>query len=220
METRTRTTSTLFAIALLFVAACGESDDADESIAQLESALVADDATTKAVFAETASALAPESIEAAIAYGQAQVDISLYTGCSAGEYRMGASPTTEMHFDGRVCGQSYIYVLRPGWKGFDCSGLIYKMFEYAGVNFPYTSSAAMAALPAVPKESIQRGDLLVKPGSHVAMYLGVAEGTPWALEASPKIVMEQAGIWRVAKGVMVVDATSYLNSPSYTARRP
>jgi cell wall-associated NlpC family hydrolase len=214
----------IFMFAASSVAGCGglpdvNGHDADESIAQLENAPVADDATTKAVFAETASALAPESIEAAIAYGQAQVDISLYTGCSAGEYRMGASPATEMQFDGRVCGQSYIYGLRPGWKGFDCSGLIYKMFEYAGVYFPYTSSAEMEAVPAVPKESIQRGDLLVKPGSHVAMYLGVADGTPWALEASPKIVMEQYDIWRVAKGVMVVDATPYLNSSSYTAHR-
>ncbi|MPZ78892.1 MAG: hypothetical protein GEV28_00200 [Actinophytocola sp.] len=117
------------------------------------------------------------------------------------------------------CGQSYISVLRPGWKGFDCSGLIYKMFEHAGVDFPYTSSAAMAALPSVAKSQIQRGDLLVKPGSHVAMYLGVADGVPWALEASPKQVLEQNGIWRVAQGVMVVDASSYLNDSGYGAHR-
>lgn len=160
-------------------------------------------------------------IEAAIAYGQAQVGVSLYTGCSAGSYRMGASPSHEMHFDGRTCGQSYIYVLRPGWKGFDCSGLIYKMFQHAGVNFPYTSTAQMinANLPSVPKSQIRRGDLLLKSG-HVAMYLGTtADGIPWALEASPKQVLEQDGIWRVAKGVMAVDARPYLNSSSYTVRR-
>lgn len=215
--------ATLLATAFLFVASCGESmdaDDAEESIAQLERALVADDAALNAIFADTASTLAPAAIEAAIAYGQAQVGSSLYTGCSAGTYRMGASPTKEMQFDGRGCGQSYIYVLRPGLKGFDCSGLIYKMFQAAGVSFPYTSSSAMAALPAVSKASIQRGDLLVKPGSHVAMYLGVSGGIPWALEASPKQILEQSGIRRVAKGVMAVDARSYLSSSSYTARRP
>lgn len=159
------------------------------------------------------------AIETAIAYGQAQVGKSLYTGCSAGKYRMGATPTQEMHFDGRTCGQSYIYVLRPGWRGYDCSGLIYKMFQAAGVYFPYTSSSAMAALPAVSKSQIRRGDLLVKPGSHVAMYLGVANGIPWALEASPKRVLEQSGIWRVAQGVMAVDARPYLNSSGYSARR-
>lgn len=160
-------------------------------------------------------------IEAAIAYGQAQVGISLYTGCSAGNYRMGASPGQEVHFDGRTCGQSYIYVLRPGWKGYDCSGLIYKMFQAAGVSFPYTSTAQMinAGLPSVPKAQIRRGDLLLKSG-HVAMYLGkTSDGVPWALEASPKQVLEQDGIWRVAKGVMAVDARPYLNSSSYTVRR-
>ncbi|HEY0641202.1 MAG TPA: NlpC/P60 family protein [Pseudonocardiaceae bacterium] len=169
--------------------------------------------------ATTTVGVASAAIEAAIAYGQAQVGVSLYTGCSAGAYRMGAMPSQEMHFDGRSCGQSYIYVLRPGWKGFDCSGLIYRMFQAAGVYFPYTSSSAMAALPAVPKSQIRRGDLLVKPGSHVAMYLGIANGIPWALEASPKQILEQSGIWRVAKGVMAVDARPYLNSSGYTARR-
>jgi peptidoglycan DL-endopeptidase RipA len=169
--------------------------------------------------ADAGHAAASAAIEQAIAYGQAQVGVSLYTGCSAGAYRMGASPSREMHFDGRGCGQSYIYVLRPGWRGYDCSGLIYKMFQAAGVHFPYQSSSAMAALPTVPKSQIRRGDLLLKPGSHVAMYLGVADGIPWALEASPKQILEQSGIYRVAKGVMAVDARSYLNSSSYTARR-
>ena len=164
-------------------------------------------------------AATPEDIEEAIAFGDAQVGVSLYTGCSAGAYRMGAMPEEEMSFDGRGCGQRYIYVLSPGWKGFDCSGLIYRMWEAAGVDFPYQSSAAMAALPEVPKSEIQRGDLLLKPGSHVAMYLGVADGVPWAIEASPKIVHEQDGIWRVAEGVMVIDASAYLQSSAYSARR-
>jgi hypothetical protein len=169
--------------------------------------------------AAATQAATSSAIETAIAYGQAQVGVSLYTGCSAGAYRMGASPSREMHFDGRGCGQSYIYVLRPGWKGYDCSGLIYKMFQAAGVYFPYQSSSAMSVLPTVSKSQIRRGDLLLRPGSHVAMYLGVANGIPWALEASPKQILEQAGIYRVAKGVMAVDARPYLNSTSYTARR-
>ena len=77
----------------------------------------------------------------------------------------------------------------------------------------------MAALPEIDKADIQRGDLLVNPGSHVAMYLGVADGVPWVLEASPKEVLEQSGIYRVAKGVMAVDATPYLNSGEFTAHR-
>ncbi len=167
------------------------------------------------------SSMTSAQIEAAINYGQAQVGRSLYTGCWGGSYRLGASPATEMHFDGRNCGQSYIYVLRPGWRGFDCSGLIYRMFQAAGVYFPWTSTAQMvnAGLPQVSKASIRRGDLLLKSG-HVAMYLGkTADGVPWALEASPNQILEQDGIWRVALGVMAVDARPYLNSSSYTARR-
>jgi cell wall-associated NlpC family hydrolase len=167
----------------------------------------------------TASATSAQ-IETAIAYGQAQVGKSLYTGCWGGSYRFGATPTQEMHFDGRNCGQSYIYVLRPGWKGYDCSGLIYKMFQAAGVYFPWTSTAQMinAGLPLVSKAQVRRGDLLLKSG-HVAMYLGVANGIPWALEAAPKQILEQSGIYRVAKGVQAVDARPYLNSSSYTVRR-
>jgi hypothetical protein len=165
------------------------------------------------------AAVSPDQIENAIAYGQAQVGHSLYTGCSAGAYRMGGTPTEEMQFDGRGCGQSYIYILRPGWVGFDCSGLMYMMFQSAGVDFPYTSSAAMAAIPEVSKAEIQRGDLLVNPGHHVAMYLGVADGVPWALESSPKTTLEQSGIYKVAEGVQAIDASEYLNSGSYTAHR-
>lgn len=167
----------------------------------------------------SATALPPETIENAIAYGQAQVGHALYTGCSAGAYRMGATPTEEMQFDGRGCGQSYIYILRPGWVGFDCSGLIYMMYQSAGVDFPYTSSAAMAAIPEVPKSEIQRGDLLVKPGSHVAMYLGEADGVQWVLEASPKTTLEQDGIYKVAEGVQAIDASVYLNDAGFTAHR-
>lgn len=160
-------------------------------------------------------------IEAAIAYGQSKVGKSLYTGCWAGPYRMGATPTTEMSFDGRNCGQSYIYVLRPGWYGFDCSGLIYRMFQAAGVYFPWKSTAEMlnAGLPQVSKSQVRRGDLLLKSG-HVAMYLGkTPDGVPWALEAAPKQILEQDGIWRVAKGVQAIDARPYLNSTAYTVRR-
>ena len=167
----------------------------------------------------TTDAVTPTDIEEAIAYGQAQVGVSLYTGCWGGEWRMGATTDVERSFDGRNCGQSFINVLRPGWKGFDCSGLVYRMWEAAGVSFPYTSSRDMTAVPEIPMDQIQRGDLLLKPGSHVAVYLGMAEGTHWALEASPKTVLEQDGIWRVAEGVMAVDAGPYMTDPAYSARR-
>jgi hypothetical protein len=169
-------------------------------------------------FSTTAATSA--QIEAAIAYGMDKVNKSLYTGCSAGTYRFGTWTTYERHFDGRTCGQSYVWVFRPGYYGYDCSGLIYKMWQAAGVYFPYTSSSAMKDnVPKVSKTYIRRGDLLVKYG-HVAMYLGkTSDGVPWALEASPKQVLEASGVYRVAKGVMAVDARPYLTSSYYTAHR-
>src|SRR5688572_7033288 len=126
---RSRNRSAVFAVALLCVVSCGGNESADENLALLENALdvpaesldVPPTESVDVLPTDTASALPSAAIEAAIAYGEAQVGKSLYTGCSAGTYRMGGMPSTEMHFDGRSCGQSYIYVLRPGWKGFDCS---------------------------------------------------------------------------------------------------
>lgn len=171
-----------------------------------------------------ASAMNATQIEQAIAYGQDKVNRSLYTGCNGGTWRMGGTTTYERHFDGTSCGQK-VYVLRPGWYGFDCSGLIYRMFQAAGITVPSSSAGLATAGVAVNKAYIARGDLLVYGGHHVAMYLGrTSDGKPWALEASPNYIMEQATasdgkIWRVAQGVMAVDASKYLNSSYYVARR-
>lgn len=175
--------------------------------------------------AQPASAAATAAqIEAAIAYGQDKVGKSRYTGCNAGSWRMGGTTTYERAFDGYSCGQK-VYVLRPGWYGFDCSGLIHMMFRAAGMITPTGSAGYATAGVAVSKANIRRGDLLVYGGHHVAMYLGrTADGVPWALEASPNIILEQATagdgkIWRVADGVMAVNAQKYLNSGNYVVRR-
>lgn len=170
------------------------------------------------------AALSSSQIEKAIGYGQAKVGKSRYTGCSAGNWRMGGTTTYERHFDGYGCGQK-VYVLRPGWYGFDCSGLIHMMYRAAGVTAPTSSSGFASAGVGVSKANIKRGDLLVYAGHHVAMYLGrTSDGVPWALEASPNIILEQAvasdgKVWRVADGVMAVNAQKYLNSGNYVVRR-
>lgn len=155
-------------------------------------------------------------VRLALSYGLDQLD-SIYVGCAAGTYRMGTIPGSTLYHDGRSCGQSRVYKQPAGVKGFDCSGLIYKMFQYAGVYFPWSSSSAMkSGIPQVAKSQIQVGDLLAKNG-HVAVYLGDGDGDGVAsvLEATPKS-QNADGTWA---GVMISNATNYLNSSEYTAHR-
>jgi len=155
-------------------------------------------------------------VRQALSYGLAQLD-AIYVGCAAGTYRFGTVPTTTLYHDGTTCGQTRVYKQPAGVKGYDCSGLVYKMFEYAGVYFPWTSSTAMkTGIPQVSKAQIQVGDLLVKYG-HVAVYLGDGDGDGVAsvLEATPKW-LNADGTWT---GVVISDATGYLNNSEYTAHR-
>ncbi|WP_144127692.1 NlpC/P60 family protein [Catellatospora sichuanensis] len=155
-------------------------------------------------------------VRQALSYGLAQLD-AIYVGCAAGTYRYGTVPSTTLNHDGRTCGQTRVYKQPAGVKGFDCSGLIVKMFQNAGVPFNWHSSTAVKdGVPSVPKSQIRVGDLLAKYG-HVAVYLGDGDGDGVAsvLEATPKW-QNPDGTWT---GVVISDATSYLNSSSYTAHR-
>jgi len=156
------------------------------------------------------------NVRTALSYGLAQLD-SIYVGCAAGNYRFGTVPSSTLYHNGTTCGQSRTYMQPAGVKGYDCSGLIYKMFQSAGVYFPWADSTSMKNnVPQVSKSQIQVGDLLVKYG-HVAIYLGDGDGNGVAsvLEATPT-TLNSNGTWT---GVVISDATSYLNSSSYTAHR-
>ena len=159
------------------------------------------------------------NVRTALSYGLARLD-AYYTGCNAGSYRMGATASSTLYFNGSSCHQ-HNYVLPAGAMGFDCSGLVYKMMQAAGVYFPYTSSSAMAALPA-RNGPAQVGDLLVYPGHHVAVFLGDGDGdgVPSVLEASPKQILQtvthNGASYRYADGVLISPATSYYNAATGT----
>lgn len=160
-------------------------------------------------------------INSAVSYGLAQFG-AYYTGCWGDAYRKGAIAPTNMTFDGRNCGQTWVYALPAGGKGFDCSGLMFKMFEYAGVYFPYDSTAKMVAdaknvLDPVARSQILPGDLLLKSG-HVGMYVG----NNLVLEASPDhaaIVQWVSGSTRQVAEAVQLTNISYFPSSSYTVQR-
>jgi cell wall-associated NlpC family hydrolase len=70
----------------------------------------------------------------------------------------------------------------PG-VGFDCSGLTQAAYAAAGIAIPRTSEAQWAALPHVPLDALEPGDLVFfEPGEfvpglpgHVGIYLGGGE---------------------------------------------
>jgi len=145
-------------------------------------------------------------------FAKAQVG-SIYVGCAGGSYRFGLMTDTTRYFDGTTCGQSRVYKLPAGKKGYDCSGLVAKAYQQAGVSFPWTSSTSIKDnLPRVTKSTstLQVGDLLAKYG-HVVMYIGssqVVEATPYAQQAD--------GSWL---GVRIRSVSSFLTDTAYTAHR-
>lgn len=58
-------------------------------------------------------------------------------------------------------------------SGFDCSGLVYRVFGDNGVTLPRTAGAMASSGTGVPRDSLLPGDLLIfqNPG-HVGIYIG------------------------------------------------
>ena len=73
-----------------------------------------------------------------------------------------------------VLGVRYVYSSADPRVGFDCSGLQMWAWAQAGVSLPHSAAMQYDALPHVPLDQIQPGDLLFfySPITHVAMYLG------------------------------------------------
>jgi cell wall-associated NlpC family hydrolase len=73
-----------------------------------------------------------------------------------------------------VIGTPYRYGGASPEGGFDCSGLTMWSWAHAGVSLPHSSGAQYGALPHVPRERLQPGDLVFfySPIHHVGMYIG------------------------------------------------
>lgn len=73
-----------------------------------------------------------------------------------------------------VLGTPYRYAMSSPGVGFDCSGLTAWAFGKAGISLPRNSRRQYNALPKIPKELAQPGDLIFtgSPIHHVGIYLG------------------------------------------------
>jgi cell wall-associated NlpC family hydrolase len=71
-------------------------------------------------------------------------------------------------------GAPYVYAGESPGVGFDCSGLTKWAWGRAGVHLPHQSGMQYAALPHVPRDQVQPGDLIFyySPISHVGIYVG------------------------------------------------
>ncbi len=159
----------------------------------------------------TAPASNDARIAAAIDFGMRNLGAPYVGGGSP--FRFGTRPG-----DGRVYqmeGQKP-YRSPAGVIGFDCSGFVVAMFRKAGVDLAAqgiaSSSTMKNGLPAVPKNELQPGDLLVKNG-HVVVYLGGGK----VLQSSSSGDPDGDGLGN--GNVNVSDASKFLNDPSYVGRR-
>ncbi|HEV2358254.1 MAG TPA: C40 family peptidase [bacterium] len=92
-------------------------------------------------------------------------------------------PSRGAAFASRIARQALAYLGRPyrwsglGGRGFDCSGLVVRVFGALGVSVPHSSSGQYQAGRAVPAASLGPGDLVffrtyTSGPSHVGIYLG------------------------------------------------
>lgn len=73
-------------------------------------------------------------------------------------------------------GKPYVYGGESPNQGFDCSGLVYYVYNRQGLRLPRDTQSLARQLPAVQPEQRQPGDLLFfstdRPYSHVGIYVG------------------------------------------------
>lgn len=92
-------------------------------------------------------------------------------------------PSRGAAFTGVVARQALRYLGRPyqwsgiGQRGFDCSGLVFRVFAALGKPLPHSSSGQYQAGTAVPAARLDPGDLVffhtyTSGPSHVGIYLG------------------------------------------------
>lgn len=95
----------------------------------------------------------------------------------------GSQADTAVQFAYAQIGKPYQWgATGPG--SYDCSGLMYAAWQAAGITLPRDTYEEWANLPHIPMSALQPGDLILYNGeSHVAMYVGVVNGTAYIIDA-------------------------------------
>ncbi|MFI5624230.1 C40 family peptidase [Nocardioides sp. NPDC051685] len=149
-------------------------------IKQLETAVEVQqrkaEAARKAAEAKRKAAIAAK--KAAEAKKKAEAEAKAYAASRQGRIDRAISVASEQIGDPYVWGAT-------GPSSFDCSGLTQYAFSAAGIELPRVSRDQAAALPTIPNDQIQRGDLMFwgSPVYHVGIFLRWENGQAIMLHA-------------------------------------
>lgn len=162
-------------------------------IKQLERAIEVQErkaeAARKAAEAKRKAAIAAK--KAAEAKKKAEAEAKAFAASQEGKIERAISVASEQIGDPYVWGAT-------GPSSFDCSGLTQYAFSAAGIELPRVSRDQAAALPTVPNDQIQRGDLMFwgSPVYHVGIFLRWENGQAIMLHApKPGSAVREEAAW-------------------------
>ena len=175
--------------------AAAEGQQISEAKTAVEAARAGQQAILDQVKGELAAAVAAEK-----ARREAATRVKIATTTSGGAERYpnvgppNGSAAQAIEYARQAVGAGYSKNPRMG-PTYDCSGLTTMAWRAAGVSIPTTSGSQYAALPHVPLNALQPGDLIFwGPGgsSHVGLYIG---GGSIIDASSSQNAVAQRGIW-------------------------
>ncbi|MEI7057571.1 C40 family peptidase [Nocardioides sp. CCNWLW239] len=147
------------------------------------------EAARKAAEAKRKAAIAAK--KAAEAKKKAEAEAKAYAASQQGKIDRAISVASQQIGDPYVWGAT-------GPSSFDCSGLTQYAFGAAGIELPRVSRDQAAALPTVPNDQIQRGDLMFwgSPVYHVGIFLRWENGQAIMLHApKPGAAVREEAAW-------------------------
>jgi cell wall-associated NlpC family hydrolase len=146
-------------------------------------------AARKAAEAKRKAAIAAK--KAAEAKKKAEAEAKAFAASQQGKIERAISVASEQIGDPYVWGAT-------GPSAFDCSGLTQYAFGAAGIELPRISRDQAAALPTIPNDQIQRGDLMFwgSPVYHVGIFLRWENGEAIMLHApKPGTAVREEAAW-------------------------
>ncbi|MFE6649007.1 C40 family peptidase [Nocardioides sp. NPDC057772] len=147
------------------------------------------EAARKAAEAKRKAAIAAK--KAAEEKKKAEAEAKAYAASQQGRIERAISVASEQIGDPYVWGAT-------GPSAFDCSGLTQYAFGAAGIELPRVSRDQAAALPTIPNDQIQRGDLMFwgSPVYHVGIFLRWENGQAIMLHApKPGTAVREEAAW-------------------------